>query len=95
MAADPDHLGGHDRIIPVRHAAVAHAAMPGSELDVFSSAGHFPHHDDPAGFVATVQRFMARTRPSQYDPARWCQLLRGEEQAAPEFTEQTHASSGS
>jgi pimeloyl-ACP methyl ester carboxylesterase len=87
--------GGHDRIIPVSHAAVAHAAMPGSELDVFSSAGHFPHHDDPAGFVATVQRFMARTRPSQYDPARWCQLLRGEEQAAPEFTEQTHASSGS
>jgi pimeloyl-ACP methyl ester carboxylesterase len=87
--------GGCDRVIPVKHATVAHTAMPGSELKIFSAAGHFPHHDDPAGFAAAVHGFMIQTRPSQHDPAHWRQLLRGEDQAAPELSEQPHFSSGS
>jgi pimeloyl-ACP methyl ester carboxylesterase len=85
--------GRHDHVIPVAHAAVAHAAMPGSELKIFDTAGHFPHHDDPAGFAATVQGFLSRTEPSQHDPARWRQLLRGEQHAA--VPAGPHASSGS
>jgi pimeloyl-ACP methyl ester carboxylesterase len=87
--------GGQDRVIPVKHAAVAHAAMPGSELKIFPAAGHFPHHDDPAGFAAAVHGFMTRIMPSRCGPAHWRQLLRSEEQAAPELAEQPHVSSGS
>ena len=87
--------GGHDRVIPVEHATIAHAAMPGSALKIFGTAGHFPHHDDPAGFAAAVDSFIRGTQPSQYDPARWRQLLCGEAPAPPAVSDQPHASSGS
>ncbi|MGE5290681.1 MAG: alpha/beta fold hydrolase [Micromonosporaceae bacterium] len=67
--------GGRDHVIPVEHAAIAHAAMPGSALKIFSPAGHFPHHDDPAGFARAVDSFITGTKPSKYDPARWRALL--------------------
>ena len=41
--------GERDRIIPVKHAGIAHAAMPGSRLMIFNGAGHFPHHGRPTG----------------------------------------------
>src|SRR5947209_4420757 len=38
--------GERDRIIPARHARSAHKSMPGSRLELFDEAGHFPHLDD-------------------------------------------------
>jgi hypothetical protein len=35
-----------------------------------AGAGHFPQLEDPAGFVAAVERFIAGTEPWRYDPAR-------------------------
>jgi pimeloyl-ACP methyl ester carboxylesterase len=86
--------GEHDRVIPVQHAATAHAALPGSRLMIFTGAGHFPHHDDPRGFAAAVDSFVAGTRPSHYDPARWRKLLREGPDPAPAADTDLHASSG-
>src|SRR5947209_2521460 len=35
--------GERDRVIPPSHAHAAHAAIPGSRLELFPDAGHFPH----------------------------------------------------
>jgi pimeloyl-ACP methyl ester carboxylesterase len=87
--------GLHDRVIPVKHAAIAHSAMPGSRLKIFNTAGHFPHHDDPAGFAAAVEGFLNATEPSRYDPLARRHLLRAGRQASPADPVQLHASSGS
>jgi pimeloyl-ACP methyl ester carboxylesterase len=69
--------GRRDRVIPVRHAGVAHAAMPGSRLEIFDRSGHFPHRDAPERFVAVVEDFLGSTAPALHDPVRWRRLLRG------------------
>jgi pimeloyl-ACP methyl ester carboxylesterase len=68
--------GRRDPIIPFHHTEIAHAAMPGSRLAVFETAGHFPHHHDPARFVEVLRRFLTETQPQEYDPATWRSLLR-------------------
>lgn len=68
--------GARDRVIPVEHAQVAHAAMPGSRLVVFPDAGHFPHHTDPERFMALLRDFVFNTEPAVYDAERWRTLLR-------------------
>ena len=65
--------GSHDLVIPVGHAQLAHAAMPGSQLEIFQGSGHFPFHDDPDRFVEVVERFIDSTEPAVYDQ----DLLRG------------------
>jgi len=40
-----------------------------------AGAGHFPQLDDPAGFVTAVTRFVARSEPWAYDPARVRELM--------------------
>ena len=59
--------GRHDRIIPVEHAQPAHEAMPGSRLEIFDDAGHFPHLDDPLRFVRTLETFFHETEPARLD----------------------------
>ncbi len=61
--------GTKDVVVPVRHAWMAHAAMPGSRLEIFEGSGHFPFHDDPARFIDVVQRFIDTTEPAEYDQA--------------------------
>jgi pimeloyl-ACP methyl ester carboxylesterase len=68
--------GTKDVVVPVRHAWMAHAAMPGSLLEIFEGSGHFPFHDDPARFIDIVQRFIDTTQPAQYDQATMRELLR-------------------
>ena len=68
--------GSRDVVVPVRHAHMAHAAMPGSRLEIFEHSGHFPFHDDPACFIDVVQRFIDTTEPAEYDQAALRQLLR-------------------
>ena len=53
--------GDRDSIIPARHGIRAHEQMPGSRLKLFAGAGHFPHHDDPAGFSAALTDFIDTT----------------------------------
>lgn len=68
--------GSDDAVIPVAHADLAHAAMPGSELEIFDGSGHFPFHDDPDRFVEVVQKFIDSTDPSVYDRDALRSLLR-------------------
>ncbi|HLK36510.1 MAG TPA: alpha/beta hydrolase [Polyangiaceae bacterium] len=68
--------GRRDAVVPYDHALLAHAAMPGSRLETFPDAGHFPHHADPARFLAVLEDFLATTAPSSYSAEHWRQLLR-------------------
>ena len=69
--------GERDPIIPVEHARTAHRLVPGSRLEVFPDAGHFPHLDDPLRFVRVLVDFIDTTEPAQVDAGRWGALLRG------------------
>src|SRR5579862_9612666 len=53
--------GCRDRIIPVEHA------LPGSRLELFENAGHFPHLDDPLRFTRTLGAFFHETKPARLD----------------------------
>ncbi|MEV5160232.1 alpha/beta hydrolase [Streptomyces sp. NPDC053728] len=68
--------GSRDSVVPVHHAYGAHAAMPGSRLEIFEGAGHFPFHTDPARFCALVEDFMGTTAPADWSQERWRELLR-------------------
>jgi pimeloyl-ACP methyl ester carboxylesterase len=68
--------GSADRIVPAGHAHKAHQAMPGSRLEIFKDAGHFPHQTDPTRFVALLDDFIATTPPAEHDPDHWRTLLR-------------------
>jgi pimeloyl-ACP methyl ester carboxylesterase len=59
--------GRRDRIIPVEHAQPAHEGMPGSNLELFDDAGHFPHLDDPLRFARTLEVFFHATDPARFD----------------------------
>ncbi|MGW1721676.1 alpha/beta fold hydrolase [Streptomyces sp. NPDC002306] len=67
--------GDRDSVVPVRHAYGAHEAMPGSRLEVFEGAGHFPFHSDPARFLALVKEFTRTTTPAHWSREHWRELL--------------------
>lgn len=68
--------GEQDVVIPVSHAHMAHAAMPGSRLEIFPKSGHFPFHDDPDRFIDLVEEFIDSTTPADYDQDALRELLR-------------------
>jgi pimeloyl-ACP methyl ester carboxylesterase len=68
--------GERDPIIPVEHGRAAHAAIPGSRIEVFAGAGHFPHREHPARFVSVLEEFVATTEPATMVETRWRELLR-------------------
>jgi pimeloyl-ACP methyl ester carboxylesterase len=68
--------GADDYVVPVSHAMMAHAAMPGSRLEIFGNSGHFPFHDDPTRFVALLTSFIGTTTAAEHDPAVLSELLR-------------------
>jgi pimeloyl-ACP methyl ester carboxylesterase len=61
--------GSLDSIIPVSHAYAAHELIPGSRLEIFESAGHFPHQDEPERFARRVINFLETTEPMRGDRA--------------------------
>lgn len=67
--------GCRDRIIPVEHAQPAHEGMPGSTLELFDEAGHFPHLDDPLRFARTLEAFFEETEPAQLDTRSMRELV--------------------
>jgi pimeloyl-ACP methyl ester carboxylesterase len=79
LAADLPTLivwGERDPIIPVAHGRAAHAAIAGSRLEVFEGAGHFPHREAPARFVAVIEDFLRSTEPAAFAESDWSALLR-------------------
>ena len=67
--------GDRDSVVPVRHAYGAHEAMPGSRLEIFEGAGHFPFHSDPARFVELVEEFTGGSAPADWSREHWRELL--------------------
>jgi pimeloyl-ACP methyl ester carboxylesterase len=63
--------GDHDKIIPVTQAHATHALIPGSRLEIFECAGHYPHCDQPARFADVLTDFMTTTAPSTPSEAQW------------------------
>jgi pimeloyl-ACP methyl ester carboxylesterase len=57
--------GAEDRFIPVSHAIAAHAAIPGSRLEIFDGVGHYPHCEAPERFVQVLVDFIASTKPAR------------------------------
>lgn len=57
--------GQGDRVIPVVHARDAHAAMPGSRLEILARAGHFPHLDDPRTVARALRTLMVDSEPAE------------------------------
>jgi hypothetical protein len=68
--------GEEDFVIPVGHARMAHAAMPGSRLEIFENSGHMPFRDHPDRFVEVVERFIDSTQPADCDQDLLRSLLR-------------------
>ncbi|MET0390078.1 MAG: alpha/beta hydrolase [Polyangiales bacterium] len=63
--------GSRDAVIPARHGAIANLAMPGSRLEIFEGAGHFPFRTDPTRFVSLLECFHTSSNPSPYDVDAW------------------------
>ena len=59
--------GERDGVLPVDHGQAAHEAIPGSRLEIFPGAGHFPHRDDPMRFIDVLSDFLASTSPASID----------------------------
>jgi pimeloyl-ACP methyl ester carboxylesterase len=67
--------GERDSIIPLAHGEAAHAAMPGSRLEIFPGAGHMPHDADPERFASVLTDFCNSTTPAQLSADHWQPLL--------------------
>jgi pimeloyl-ACP methyl ester carboxylesterase len=59
--------GDGDTMIPVEHGRAAHALIPGSRLEVFEEAGHFPHAEYPDRFAEVLSEFIESTKPATGD----------------------------
>ncbi|WP_445529203.1 alpha/beta fold hydrolase [Streptomyces cyslabdanicus] len=68
--------GGRDQVVPSTHAGLGHVAMPGSRLEIFEDAGHFPFRTDPRRFETVLRDFIATTEPAQYSAEQWRRMLR-------------------
>jgi pimeloyl-ACP methyl ester carboxylesterase len=79
--------GSRDSVLPVGHGYQAHAAMPGSRLEIFDGAGHFPFRTDADRFVTLLEEFCATTTPSEWGVDEWRQLLRDGRPAAVRYSE--------
>jgi pimeloyl-ACP methyl ester carboxylesterase len=51
--------GDRDRIIPVKHADIAAAGLPNSQLQIFPECGHHPYLEYPDLFNRSVLEFLA------------------------------------
>ena len=68
--------GERDPVIPFHHGVRATEQMPGSRLVTFPNAGHFPHRDDPRGFVRELVKFIESTEPADIPEERMREMLR-------------------
>ncbi len=75
--------GEDDPLIPARHGHEAHEIIPGSRLEIFRGAGHFPYRDDPRRFAATLLDFLRTTESMRVDEQQWRSRLRAGTQSTP------------
>ncbi|MFE2917851.1 alpha/beta fold hydrolase [Kitasatospora indigofera] len=68
--------GERDQVVPAIHGGMAHVSMPGSRLELFENAGHFPFRTDPQRFVSVLHDFIASTEPAHFSAEEWRQMLR-------------------
>jgi pimeloyl-ACP methyl ester carboxylesterase len=59
--------GERDPIIPAKHGRAAQSEIPGSRLELFPEAGHFPYKSDPQRFVEALTDFIEDTEPARLD----------------------------
>jgi pimeloyl-ACP methyl ester carboxylesterase len=69
--------GDSDPVIPADHGRAAHAAMPGSRLELFSGVGHFPQLERPYEFARVLAEFIAETEPAWLDTSTMRERLLG------------------
>jgi pimeloyl-ACP methyl ester carboxylesterase len=64
--------GERDPVIPIAHGRDAHAAMPGSRLEIVAGAGHFPHLDHPRRVAQALRELIVDSEPAEieYDQLR-------------------------
>ncbi len=74
--------GDRDPIIPVKHASVAHEAIPKSQLAILDGVGHFPHVEAPERFLLVLTEFLESTSAEPRSPVRLHDLLRFHRQAS-------------
>lgn len=55
--------GSHDRVVPLSHAALVEAAIPGAQLSVLEGVGHCPQLEAPERFLETVLPFLRMHLP--------------------------------
>jgi pimeloyl-ACP methyl ester carboxylesterase len=67
--------GLRDTVIPAEHTIRAAKAVPGSRLEVFDRAGHFPHIDDPSRFCSVVVDWLQTTEPARPDEKRLAEAI--------------------
>ncbi|MET7479262.1 alpha/beta hydrolase [Streptomyces sp. NPDC005648] len=68
--------GGRDQVVPALHAGLGHVSMPGSRLEIFEDAGHFPFRSDPDRFLTVLRDFIETTRPAHFSAEEWRAMLR-------------------
>ncbi len=68
--------GDRDPFIPHAHGNTTHAAIPGSRLEIFEGAGHYPHCEDPTRFVTVVRDFIESTEGAVMSERLWREQFR-------------------
>jgi pimeloyl-ACP methyl ester carboxylesterase len=68
--------GDRDPIVPLHHGQNAHAAIPGSRLEVFEGVGHLPQLEAPGRFISVLEQFIAENEPARFDSEQWRGRLR-------------------
>jgi pimeloyl-ACP methyl ester carboxylesterase len=59
--------GERDPVIPIEHGRDAHAAMPGSRLEIVAGAGHFPHLDNPRRVARALRELVEESEPADIE----------------------------
>ncbi|GLF95612.1 alpha/beta fold hydrolase [Streptomyces yaizuensis] len=75
--------GGRDVVIPAVQASLGHVSMPGSRLEMFEEAGHFPFRADPQRFLSVLHDFIETTEPAPFVAEEWRRLLRNQRHREP------------
>jgi len=64
--------GAQDAVIPASHAHAAHAALPGSRLEIIDDAGHHPMLDCPETLARLIDEFVSGVfLPRRARPRPW------------------------
>jgi pimeloyl-ACP methyl ester carboxylesterase len=67
--------GSRDPIVPALHAETVRSLVPSARVEVFDSAGHWPHLDEPDRFCDVLLDFIETTEPAAHDLDSWRRLL--------------------